>query len=321
VVASAKARETGSLVRLAVYRTTDAGATWRWYSLGALDLGRDDAAGGYEGGFGVLAMPSFVDQRNGWISVLTSSARYEAHHFLFRTRDGGATWTRLPEPPHVQRAVLSSPARGWAVVMGQAAATSGQGRASPGLYTTADAGRQWRRVGLVPPPSLRGTRVELREPPTFKTPRDGFLPVEFRGREGGTSRTLAVGFYVTADGGATWTPRYAPLASEDEEYGLLPLAAASQRVLLALVGHEAGKVLTSRDGGHAWTSAATGLEGRYPAVRGLAFADPRTGWAVTGRGTSLENGCTPPTPRCDDGGVLLATTNGGTTWSDATPAK
>jgi photosystem II stability/assembly factor-like uncharacterized protein len=40
VVASAKTRETGSLVRLAVYRTTDAGATWRRYSLGPLDLGK-----------------------------------------------------------------------------------------------------------------------------------------------------------------------------------------------------------------------------------------------------------------------------------------
>ena len=141
MVASANTRETGSLVRLAVYRTTDAGSTWRWYSLGALDLGKDDAAGGYEGGFGVLPMPSFVDPRNGWVSVLTSSTRYEGHYFLFRTGDGGATWTRLPQPPEVQRAVLSSPTRGWGVVMGQAAATSGPGRGPAGLYTTTDAGR------------------------------------------------------------------------------------------------------------------------------------------------------------------------------------
>jgi photosystem II stability/assembly factor-like uncharacterized protein len=318
-VASAKTRETGSLVRLAVYRTTDAGANWTWHSLGALDLGKDDAAGGYEGGFGVLAVPSFADPRNGWVSVLTSSSRYESHHFLFRTSDGGATWTRLPQPPEVQRAVLSSPTRGWAVVMGQAAATSGPGRGS-GLYTTADAGRSWRRVGLVPPPSLRGTRVELREPPTFKTPRDGFLPVEFVGGGGATRRTKAVGFYVTADGGATWTPRYVPLASGDQRYGQVPLAAAGRRALLALVGHEARKVLASRDGGHAWTPATTGLEGRYPAVRGLAFADGRTGWAVSGRGVSLEDGCVPSTRRCDGDGALLVTTTGGTTWSDATPS-
>ena len=110
------------------------------------------------------------------------------------------------------RASLSSrartrnrPTRGWAVVMGDAAATSGQGRSTPGLYTTTDAGRQWRRVGLAPPPSLRGTSVSLREPPTFKTPRDGYLPVEFFAGGGGEPRLLAVGFYVTADGGATWS--------------------------------------------------------------------------------------------------------------------
>ena len=70
-----------------------------------------------------------------------------------------------------------------------------------------------------------------------------------------------------------------------------------------------------------WTAGSSGLEGRYPAVRGLAFADPGTGWAVTGRGTSLDYGCHPPTPRCDDRGVLLRTTDGGTTWSEATPGR
>jgi len=308
VVASARTRETGSQVQLAVYRTADAGATWSWSSLGTLDLGGDDAAGGYEGG-GVLAQPSFVDHRNGWVSVLTSSSRYKAHRFLFRTTDGGATWTRLLRPPDVQRAVLSSPTRGWAVVMGHAAATSGQGRGTPGLYTTADAGRQWQRVGLVPPPSLRGISVQLREPPTFKTARDGYLPVEFFERGGGRPRLLAVGFYVTADGGATWSPRYAPLAEADEEHGLVPLTAADRRTLVALVGHEARKVLTSRDGGHAWTTGATGLEGRYPVVRGLAFADPApagrspaaapalTSAATRGRpaATTAASCCAPPT--------------------------
>jgi photosystem II stability/assembly factor-like uncharacterized protein len=321
VVASARTRETGSQVQLAVYRTGDAGATWGWSSLGTLDLGGDDAAGGFEGGFGVLAQPSFVDQRNGWVSVQTSSRMYRAHYFLFRTTDGGATWTRLPQPPKVQRAVLSSPTRGWAVVTGRAAATSGQGRGSPGLYTTTDAGRQWRRVGLTPPPSLRGTSVHLREPPTFKTPRDGYLPVEFFARQEGRPRLPAVGFYVTADGGTTWSPRYVPVAEEDEEYGLVALAAAGQRTMLALVGHEARKLLTSRDEGRTWATAATGLEGRYPVVSGLAFADPRTGWAVTGRGTSLDPGCNPRTPRCDDRGVLLRTTDGGTTWTEASPGR
>jgi photosystem II stability/assembly factor-like uncharacterized protein len=314
VVASPKQRETGSRVQLAVYRTGDAGATWGWSSLGELDLGGDNAAGGYEGGFGVLALPSFVDRRHGWVAVVTSSDTYKAHTFLFRTSDGGATWTRLPPPPGVPRVAFSSRTSGWSVVQG--------GGGAAGLYRTADAGRSWQGVALAPPPSLRGTSVRLREPPTFKSQRDGFLPVEFVRQEGGRPRVLAAGFYVTADGGATWTPRYVPLAEEDEEHGLLPQAAADRRTLLALVGRGARKVLTSRDGGGRWSVATTGLEGRYPAVRSLAFADPRTGWAVTGRSAgSLENGCQPPTSRCEDRGVLLRTTDGGTSWSDATPGR
>ncbi|HEV3503654.1 MAG TPA: hypothetical protein VG637_00020, partial [Actinomycetes bacterium] len=310
VMTCARRGETGSRVQLAVYRTRDAGATWQRSSLGQLDLGGDNAAGGYEGGFGVLALPSFVDQRHGWVAVQTSSDTYEAHSFLFRTTDGGATWDRLPPPPGAPRLAFSSRTTGWSVVQG-----------GGGLYRTVDAGRGWRKVAFAPPPALRGTRVALREPPTFESQRDGFLPVEFLGPERGPTRVLAAGFYVTADGGATWTPRYVPLAEEDEEHGLLPLAAADRTTMVALVGHEARKLLTSRDGGRRWVVGGTGLEGRYPAVRGVAFADPGTGWAVTGPGTSLPNGCYPQTPRCDDRGVLLRTTDGGTSWSEATPGR
>ena len=112
-----------------------------------------------------------------------------------------------------------------------------------------------------------------------------------------------------------------PLAEQDEEFGLLPQAAADRTTLVALVGHEAGKLLTSRDGGRRWAVGSSGLEGRYPAVRGLAFAGPGTGWAVSGRGSSLDLGCHPRTTRCDDRGVLLRTADGGRTWADATPGR
>ena len=106
---------------------------------------------------------------------------------VYRTTDAGATWTWLPQPPDVQRAVLSSPTRGWAVVMGQAAATNPD-RGPAGLYTTTDAGQTWRRMGLLPPPSLRGTRGSSCGSRPPQDPRDGFLPVEFRAGGGAARR-------------------------------------------------------------------------------------------------------------------------------------
>jgi photosystem II stability/assembly factor-like uncharacterized protein len=315
MVASAKPRETGSRVQLAVYRTGDAGASWGWSSLGELDLGGDNAAGGYAGGFGVLAVPSFVDRHHGWVAVLTSSDTYEAHSFLFRTTDGGATWARLPGPPGAPRLAVSSRTSGCRSSRAAPAAPA----ACTGPLTPAAAGEG------SPPPRRR----RCGEPACGSASRR-----PSRASATGSCRSSSSGRREASH--APWPrassspptavppgrPRYVPLADEDEQYGLLPQAAADRRTLLAVVGHGARKLLTSRDGGGRWALASTGLEGRYPAVRGLAFAGLGTGWAVTARSAGgLENGCQPPTPRCDDRGALLRTTDGGTSWTDATPGR
>jgi hypothetical protein len=57
----------------------------------------------------VLALPSFVDRSHGWVAVLTSSDTYQAHTFLFRTIDGGAS-VRLREPPTFETSPRRVPA-------------------------------------------------------------------------------------------------------------------------------------------------------------------------------------------------------------------
>jgi photosystem II stability/assembly factor-like uncharacterized protein len=307
LVASGNDRETGSRVQLAAYATTDAGATWRRTPLAELDLGGDNAAGGFETGFGLLAHLHFVDRRHGWSFLRTLSPNQRTHEFLFRTVDGGATWTRMRNPP--LGSSPSAPVRFISRTIGFAVDRS--------LYATDDGGRTWTRRELVPPAALRGTAIVVTDAPTFSTRRDGVLPVQFRRDEAGMIRTLAVGFYVTANGGASWEPRYVPLAEQDED-DPTTLAGRGQ-VLVAVVGHEGQQVLVSTDSGRAWSAAPTGLEGRYPVLRGLSFATAQAGWAVTGVGTSLEPGCNPSTPACDQRGVLIVTRDGGRSWARAAP--
>lgn len=128
-----------------MFRTADGGKTWS----------RDDLQ---EGGGDVLSA-QFVDAARGWLLVQVPADMSTApSETLYRTSDGGVTWTGLGKPvvegDWAFDVLFADSTRGW-LYSGSRAAYA---------YATSDGGTNWRRVLLpaprgswpVPPPGENG---------------------------------------------------------------------------------------------------------------------------------------------------------------------
>jgi photosystem II stability/assembly factor-like uncharacterized protein len=115
----------------------------------------------------------------------------------------------------------------------------------------------------------------------------------------------------TVDGGRTWTPACLPEDAVTGLGGFYGLVFAPDGDHGWMVGQSGGRPVALRtvDGGVHWKTATlpTGIAG---GLRDVEFADLRHGWAVGNRtGTGPANAA---------GGVLLATSDGGATWTAQT---
>ncbi|MEP7301630.1 MAG: YCF48-related protein [Caldimonas sp.] len=263
-----------------------------------------------------------------------------------RTSDGGQTWT----------AGIAAVAAGWRRAQFLADASLGWAIADSGaIHRSADKGRSWQ----APPASTgallssvtdfhffdaqRGWAVSpfgsAAGQTAFYASSDGGLSWESVGGAGILGGIVALRFgdalhgaavgpigiaMVTADGGATWSPRPtginanlrriafasasiavavgengAIVRSTDQGRTWTPVTSPTTRGLndvrfvSASVGHasgEFGTVLTTRDGGQSWALSPAGLRTTLQAV---FFVDEQTGWIA------------------GDNGNILATANGG----------
>ena len=164
---------------LLLVETDDGGATWRERSIETSALA--------PGLTYTDARLHFVNPTHGWLlgRIATSSAFSLAT--LLRTRDGGATWERLPSPPAAGSYVFVDPRRGF--MTGAPVCER--------LYRTLDGGSTWSEVEL-PLAVERGTA--LYDLPDFSSTSRGALAVTIRGP---APRVLR---FVTGNGGATWLP-------------------------------------------------------------------------------------------------------------------
>jgi len=117
---------------------------------------------------------------------------------LFSTSDGGATWTKLPNPPLGEPARFVSRTDGW---------LAGGPRGNR-LYVTHDGGRSWSRVQVAGQAEVRYSL------PVFENERDGLVAV----RDSSTA-TL----YETHDGGESWSVRSA-MAGPDSQRSAIAVA-------------------------------------------------------------------------------------------------
>ncbi len=214
-------------------RTADGGRTWRRAALSLFQAGEPDA-------LAERVALQFIDARTGWLLVERATSRSFSRATLFRTGDGGRTWTRssLPVSGHLR---FASSTVGWLV----------GGVAGDELYTTADGGRTWRASAL--DGQLAGRRPLLA--PVLSTATNGALPFVEGER---------LGFLVTADGGQTWAA--ADNGAANPAGAITDLAAVTPDILWALLTHgrcvpgadclTEARLGRSLDGGRTWAALA-----------------------------------------------------------------
>ncbi len=158
------------------------------------------------------------------------------------------------------------------------------------FYVTSSSGLEWRPVELEIPTKY-GAFMSTTTPPLFPTRSDGFLSVGVFPADGSDSLRL---FYVTHDGGATWT-----LASE------LPYGVAEEFIDANTGWAWGGKRLYfTADGASTWTLLPVALSPREE-VNQIDFIDALNGWIITVDDRSKVR--------------LYRTYDGGNTWTAIIP--
>jgi hypothetical protein len=224
----------------------------------------------------------FVDSAHVWLELdVVSSSNFRRGHLLI-TEDGGKTWNLSQGDPGVGGSLyFINRNDGWLA----------GGPGDQHLYATADGGNSWRELSLTKPHGYSDTTTY--EPPFFRDDKHGFLPVTY---SAGDFSTLVL--FATNDGGKNWLPhRTFPSKSSQTIRSTL----ADSTLITATAS---GKRLTlTRLTPDEFTTTAT-ADVLSLGILELSFTDADHGWAFGVQGAAA---------------VLLATRNGGRTWSEITP--
>lgn len=280
-------------VRVRVFRTGDGGSSWQSSLLPGLSCVQCDPE----------ASMSFADAQHGWVSIVQGSGPSGSSGEVYATSDGGATWHLVGDAPFDGAIRFVSASEGWGVD-----ATGPPAGRTAGLYRTLDGGGTWLQVSVRLPASLpRGSSPEFPEPPTFYG-AVGVLPVLSEPRNHRTGESLT--FFLSRDGGATWTST-TPVRDGDLVLygGSPPITIESDRTWAIPSGAE--RLNVTNDAGTTWSEIRP-----HPADIGilqtgsLDFVTPDIGYAVLPRSS-----CPGVFTFCASSSTVYRTADGGRTWS------
>ena len=264
---------------LTVFRTEDNGSTWTSAKLTTSPGASDPTSF------------SFVDPRHGWLLVdVESSSNFNLGE-LYRTSDGGSTWSKI-----------SAPSGGTIRFATQSLGFLAGGPAGDKLYVTRDGGSSWQPQTVQLPQGFADA-VPVYGTPVFTGARVGVLAVTVSG-----TAASAVVFYATTDAGASWQLAAVRLVPGSLEQG----ASVPSDVLgvdsWVTVSPSGARVFSTTDRGRNWRVVAP--NGLPAGVSQVDFATPSRGWSLISAGE-----CAGSKDNCTITREVRETVDGGQTWN------
>jgi photosystem II stability/assembly factor-like uncharacterized protein len=264
--------------------TGDAGDSW---SVVQLEVPDPDPSRGLSG----EAWLDFVDAMHGWALVRLNGNPAMGGGVLRVTDDGGATW-KTAGVPAAGPIRFITPEDGW--LDGGA-----NGETGPGLFVTRDGGKDWAPI-TIKAPSRFGSKVY----PKYRLPDfaddSGLMLVTFS-EPNDESPKLAL--FTTRDRGHTWVLRG---SAEEGDPTWRTAYAGGEWLVVGCPTHEFAMLRSAGEGvskSKATKAASEVVCNRTGGgLRQVSFVDGARGWALL------------------LGGYLVATSDGGKTWSKITPS-
>jgi photosystem II stability/assembly factor-like uncharacterized protein len=268
-----------------VWHTADRGLTWQ--AGGLLDLA--------DLGQSFVSDLVFIDAQHGWLLTGVGAGMSHSYVALFRTEDGGQSWTRLLDPfEDTQIQVCQKTGLSFLDEnIGWLSGDCGGVMAGVFLKQTRDGGLTWNDVTLPPPadnPLLYDVNTWAAcgsDDLHFFDPQTGLLGVRCTlYPAAGGDPTFASYLYATRDGGATWEA--------------VPYPGGTLLFLDPQTGWALSRdIYQTSDGGQTWTRLATVY---WDAT--FDFVSPQVGWAAA----------------TNDGEyALVQTSNNGRNWAMLNP--
>ncbi len=253
-----------SLAVSAVLRTNDGGATWR------------DVSPQGKTGFGYGVSTAFLSAAQAWV-LLPDAVDPLGSGILYRSEDGGGTWTPIQVP--FGSADLSFPdeQNGWAMV----GLGVGAGNMGVAIYRTTDGGATWEQVYTNDP-----TLPNAAEGLPLAGLKNDLTPLDARTAwiSGVIYAPETFYFFKTSDGGHSWVEQPLPLPpgtqSAEISIDAGPIFLSAQDgVLPVRFSGETSKTAfyVTRDGGQSWQFQAS-----MPGAGAVDFVSPSEGVFWTG---------------------------------------